>query len=125
MRKTILLVAALWAGVAGAQQVWRCGNSYSQQPCAGGVTLDTTDRPTSGDIAQARQAAKADQQRADALEKARLDQEKKAPRAQVMGAPQAPASAPQSAKKADPSKKDKKKAGPKEPAHFTAVAPKK
>lgn len=111
-------VAAAALG-AHAQQVWRCGNSYSQQPCPGGATLDVADPHRPADAARVARATKADQQRADALEKARLQQEKQAPRAQVMGAPQAPASAPQGARKAD-----KKKPGPKEPAHFTAVAPK-
>jgi hypothetical protein len=122
-KPAIAFTLALAACAAGAQQVWRCGNSYSQQPCPGGSPLDVTDPHRPADAARVERATKSDWQRAQALEKARLDQEKKAPRAQVMGGPQAPASAPQAAKKQD--KKDGKKAGPKEPAHFTAVAPKK
>lgn len=124
--KTLALavILSIAATVASAQQVWRCGNSYSQQPCPGGTPLDVTDPHRPADAARVARATKSDQQRADALEKARLEQERKAPRAQVMGAPQAAATPPQSTKKAD-KKQDKKKPAPKEPAHFTAVAPKK
>jgi len=116
--KFIAIILATATLAAHAQQVWRCGSSYSQAPCPDGVPLAVSDPRTASDAAKAAQVAKADQQRADAMEKARLDQEKKAPKAQVMGAPQAPASAPQA------DKKKAKKSGKKEPEHFTAVAPK-
>ena len=40
MQKNITLLAAVLALAspwAAAQTVWRCGNSYSQQPCPGGT----------------------------------------------------------------------------------------
>jgi hypothetical protein len=118
VRNFILAIAALSAFAANAQQVWRCGNTYSQAPCPDGVPFVAADPRTAAEASKADRVTQADQQRADAMEKARLDQEKKAPKAQVMGAPRAPASAP----KVD--KKPAKKAGKKEPEHFTAVGPK-
>lgn len=120
MKKLIAIALATTFLAAHAQQVWRCGNTYSQARCPDGIPLSASDPRSAADKAQAAQVAKADQQRAEAMEKARLDQEKKAPKAQVMGPAQAPASAPQADKK-----KAAKKSGRKEPEHFTAVAPKK
>ncbi|MCG2591776.1 hypothetical protein LZ009_03175 [Ramlibacter sp. XY19] len=114
-RKTLIAAIALAAaGAAGAQTMYRCGSSYSQQPCPGGSEIaGLAPRPAS-DIAQAKAAAHADAKRADAMEKARLQQEKNAPKAMVMG-PKEVASAP----KAVVAKKNK---GGK-PEEFTAVQP--
>ena len=117
-RKTIIAAIALAAaGAAGAQTMYRCGSSYSQQPCPGGSEIaGFAPRPAS-DIAQARAAAQADAKRADAMEKARLQQEKNAPKAMVMGPKEtAPAAAPRTV-----AAKDKKKGG--KPEEFTAVQP--
>jgi hypothetical protein len=110
---TAILVAA--TGAAGAQAVYRCGSSYGQQPCPGGseVAVPAAPRPAA-DVAQARAVAQADARRADALEKARLAQEKQAPKALVIG-PQMAASAA-----AKPVAHAKKKGKPEE---FTAVQP--
>ena len=103
------LVAASGSGVA--QPVFRCGSSYSHQPCAGGSTVASPDSaPDKGDAARAAGAARIDAQRAAALEKARLDQEKKAPKAIVMAAPAKPAA---SGKPTPPLRK---------PTEFKAVA---
>jgi len=108
-----LLVAA---GNAGAQPVYRCGNSYSQQPCAGGTALPASVTPSPADAAQARAAAQADARRADAMEKARLAQERQAPKALVIGPPQATPSAPTGHPGTRPAKGGKLE-------QFTAVAP--
>ena len=109
------IVLAVWSA-AGAQAVYRCGSSYSQQPCPGGneVASPIAPRPT-GDVAQARAAAQADMKRADAMEKARLAQEKNAPKATVMGTKEI-AAAP-----VKPASHAKEKKG--KPEEFTAVQP--
>lgn len=113
--RTILVPAVLaaLATAAGGQTVYRCGNSYVQQPCPGGTAVDVTDKVGPGDAARAGKAAAADAQRAEAMEKARLAQEKNAPKAVVI-APVAAASAPEGKAK---SKKSR------EPEHFTAKGP--
>jgi hypothetical protein len=89
-----LLAAALLAACAGAiaQPIYRCGNSYSQQPCEGGsVVAPPGVAPGKADAARAAAAARVDAQRAQELEKARLAQEKNAPRAIIIAAPATPA----------------------------------
>jgi hypothetical protein len=99
-KKMVMLAGALalaspWTG---AQTVWRCGSSYSQQPCPGGAAVSTSDRPTPAESALASRLATDDARRADAMEKARLAQERNAPKAIVIG-PQAPESVPVSTAK--------------------------
>jgi hypothetical protein len=89
-----ILAACLLATGAGAiaQPVFRCGNSYSPQPCEGGsMVAAPAAAPGKADADRAAAAAKVDAQRARELEKARLAQEKNAPRAIVIAAPAAPA----------------------------------
>ena len=118
-RNTLIAVLLALAGAAASgQTVWRCGNTYGTQPCAGGTLVDVgggTANPT--EAKRARQAAADDMKRADALEKARIAQEKEAPKGQVIGPKEAP---PEPAKE----KKDKK-AKPQDPKVFTATGPKK
>ena len=62
---------------ASAQNVYRCGNTYSQTPCDNGKTIDVTDSRTA---AQQKQAAAATSNRvaqAGVLEKERLAREKR------------------------------------------------
>ncbi len=84
MRHPVLLASLCLAACtfwtpASAQKVYRCGNSYSQTPCAGGKTLDTT---SAGSSIASKQAIDKENQRqveaARALEKARLEQEAEA-----------------------------------------------
>ncbi|MDB5858904.1 MAG: hypothetical protein JWQ76_2593 [Ramlibacter sp.] len=116
MNRNISIAAILLAaaGAVGAQAVYRCGSSYSQQPCPGASEVAAATPRPPADVAQARSVAQADMKRADAMEKARLAQEKNAPKALVIG-PQAAASAP-----ARPVAHAKKKGKPEE---FTAVQP--
>ena len=116
--KTVLLLSLAAAPVAAsAQTVYRCGNSYGSQPCAGGTAIDVTDRSTPADASRAGKLAEKDMKRAEAMEKERLAQEKNAPRALVIGPKEAPApvAAP----------KDKKKEKAVDPNVFTAAGPKK
>lgn len=120
--KNIILAAALAvaSAAAGAQAIWRCGNSYGTQPCAGGSTVETSAAaPSPEEAAKAAGAARADARRAGEMEKARLEQERKAPKATVMGPAQAP-QPPEAGRKAA-AKKDKGKG--KEATDFTAVVP--
>ena len=85
--KTLILAAALalaspWSG---AQTVWRCGNSYSQEPCAGGTAVPLSE-PVTGRPAPT-PVSNADGRLAAEMEKARLTQERNAPKAIVIGAP--------------------------------------
>lgn len=73
----IFLIAtiALSTG-AMAQNVYKCGDAYSQTPCPGGATVDAADQRTSVQKTQADLATRLDARAADAMEKARLQQEK-------------------------------------------------
>ena len=87
-RETLVLALALWAGAAAGQTVWRCGSSYSQQPCAGGTAV-TVSEPVTGRPA-ATPVANTDAKLAAEMEKARLAQERNAPKAIVIGPVEAP-----------------------------------
>jgi hypothetical protein len=119
-RKNLILAAglALAATAAGAQTVWRCGNSYSTQPCAGGTSFEAPPAPGKAEAARAEKAVLVDEKRAAVLEKARLAQERNAPRAIVITPVEAP--------KAEPEKKGKEKGkgkGSGKPETFTASVP--
>ncbi|HVE54422.1 MAG TPA: hypothetical protein VNB23_13670, partial [Ramlibacter sp.] len=76
-RTTFLGAALLLAAhAAGAQDIYRCGNSYGPRPCAGGSVVESQAGANAQDAAQARRNAQADAKRAEAMEKARLAQEK-------------------------------------------------
>jgi hypothetical protein len=112
---TLAAALALASPWAGAQTVWRCGNSYSEQPCAGGAAVSVAEPVTSRRVATP--VANTDAKLAAEMEKARLAQERNAPKAIVIG-PQEPASAPRGASARDGTKP---KAGKLE--QFSAVSP--
>ena len=70
------LFSAFFSVPAWAQTTYKCGNSYSQQPCPGGTVVDTADPRTSEQKKQAEQAIQRDAKLASELEKSRLQQEK-------------------------------------------------
>jgi hypothetical protein len=108
---TLLVAAAPWAG---AQQVWRCGNSYSQQPCPGATAVAVDDKRSPSELAAGARTAQDDLKRAEALQKMRLEAERSAPKAVVIASPpERAASAPQ--------RSATKKAG--RPDVFTASTP--
>ncbi|MDO8249764.1 MAG: hypothetical protein Q7T78_08640 [Rhodoferax sp.] len=86
----IFLIAffALSTG-AGAQNTYKCGSTYSQLPCAGGVVVDTADQRTSAQKTQADLTTDQNARTADAMEKARLRQEKMDIAANTPSAPKA------------------------------------
>ena len=122
-RYAVLFAALALAGtLASAQTVYRCGNSYGQQPCAAGTALDVTDRIAPADAARATKRTAEDMKRAEAMEKARLAQEKNAPKAIVIGPKEVPK--PEAREHGKPHKNKKKKKGKEEdPNLFTATAP--
>jgi len=61
---------------AWAQNIYKCGNSYSQQPCTGGSMVDTADSRSSVQKQAADQASQRNAQAAAALEKARQQKDK-------------------------------------------------
>jgi hypothetical protein len=108
-------LATLHAGAADT--VWRCGDSYSSQPCPGGKAVQADDPRTPQQRAQTLEAARKDARSADEMQKARLKEEAKPaqavmppPKAEELDVREPPAAIPGVAKK---------------PAYFTAVSPKK
>ena len=108
--------------VASAQNVYRCGNTYSQTPCPSGKSLDVTDNRSADQKKQTDAAAANSAKAGDNMEKSRLAQEKR-----DMAASKArpvvviPAAVPKVAAEPQPRAhaKRKKKASP----YFTAQAP--
>lgn len=102
-----------------AAKVYKCGNNYSQVPCADGVELNTPAEPSAQQQRAARKAAEQDEKAARTLEKERLDTEKAALKEQ-----QAAAKARSAKEQADGKEKTKgAKKSKKEPEYFTAKAP--
>jgi hypothetical protein len=111
----VLVVLSVSSSGAGAQQIYRCGDSYSQTPCPDGIVIDATDGRTKAQKTQADLATERAERAAAALEKARLQQEK----ATATHAPKvkAKASAPASKKRNSQAKKKK------ESEYFTVRIP--
>ncbi|MBC7917629.1 MAG: hypothetical protein H7Y28_07460 [Rhodoferax sp.] len=75
----IVLVAGLAMSTgAAAQSVYKCGNNYSQIPCADAVKLSTEDARTAAQKKDSEKAVARDMQAAKTMEKERLVEEKKA-----------------------------------------------
>jgi hypothetical protein len=117
---TLLIASSALSTGVNAQNIYRCGDSYSQSPCAGGVAVDASDSRTRAQQAQAAADTARARQAANALEKDRLKQEDAAERA-ARQAPQADAGKPPAAAHdTKPAHTSKKK--PKQPPYFTAHA---
>ena len=114
----LLLAASGWlAGPVQAQAVYRCGDSYSQQPCPGGKEVQVEDSRTAAQRLDTSQAAQREAKTADAMEKARLKEEAKV----------APAGIPpgKATDGGESAVKPVTMVKPKKPEQFTAVAPRK
>ena len=116
------VLLALSAAQMQAQNVYRCGSSYSQTPCPGSTPVDVADERSKTQKAQADAASRRDQQAAEAMEKNRLQQEDR--QARMAGAKSgAPGAA--SAPSGDPSQLKSRPHGAKkgrQPEYFTASA---
>jgi hypothetical protein len=113
----LCMAACSWIAPAAAQQIYRCGDSYSQQRCAGGTLVQAEDARSAGQSSQTRQAAERDAKAADAMEKARLKEEGKPAQAYIPPA-KVQETAPQTSSTESGAKAKK-------PAYFTATSPKK
>jgi hypothetical protein len=113
----LLLALCALAAPAQAQTVYRCGESYSNQPCPGATAIAVDDPRSAAQRAQTDAATQRDARSAQLLETERLRQEGKPAPATILASPAKPA----------PAAADKKLAGakPKKPAHFTAASPRK
>ena len=107
-----------------AQTVYRCGSTYGQIPCPGGVTVDVNDSRTDAQKAQTDAATRRIATTAMQMERERIALEKSV-RGPAMGNHRAAHSGTPPVKvapaKAQPPKVGNKKTGP-EPEHFTASA---
>jgi hypothetical protein len=112
----LLLAGALgWVIPGAAETVYRCGDSYSPQPCPGGKAVQADDPRSASQRAQTRDAARRDAKVADEMQKSRLKEEVKPaqaimppPKAEALDPPETPVASPGVAKK---------------PAYFTAASP--
>ncbi len=112
----------LLATVAQGQTVYRCGNSYSQQPCPGGAAIEASDARTPEQRKAQEAGARHERRVADRLEKERLKEEAAAARAaeqadKAQRAADKAAQKPATAKKNQPAKD-------KLPAYRAPAAPK-
>jgi len=108
-----------------AQNIYKCGNSYSQTPCPGASTLNLVDARDAAQKSQSDAATRRDHSLAEALEKDRVAQEK-------IAAIRPPVAEPVVAAKATPQSDDgvvhkitPKRIGPKhkKPTAFIAEVP--
>jgi hypothetical protein len=84
-RPWILVLACAGWPLAHAQAIYRCGDSYSQQPCAGGTQVAAPPAaPSASDRSQAAAAALRDARLADSMEKDRVRREAQAGSAPVI-----------------------------------------
>ncbi len=75
---TIFIVFLALCTGASAQNVYKCGNSYSQTPCPGAQTINVDDARTAAQKKQTEAAVRWDAKEAQSLEKTRMAQEKAA-----------------------------------------------
>jgi len=103
---------------AGAQKIYKCADSYSQFPCPDGIVVNTLDPRSRAQKEQTDLATRRDANTAEAMEKARLAQEKKDLAANL---PPSKTSRPAASKKTVAKQLTRKKK--KEPEYFTAQVP--
>lgn len=75
---TLLIASYALSTGAWGQTVYRCGANYSQTPCPGAVTVEAGDARSPQQKVQADKAIARDMATANALEKARLQEETRA-----------------------------------------------
>ncbi len=108
----IFIAITLAATAAQGQNVYKCGNSYSQTPCVDGKTVDVSDPRSAAQKAEADATTRRGAKAADVMERSRLREE-----AQMRAANRA--AAPKPAKAAAPKKTKKEKP----PEYFIAPHP--
>lgn len=75
---SFLIAASAYSISSRAENVYKCGASYSATPCPGGSLLELNDKRDPAQRQQTQEAARQDAQQANVLEKERLAQEKAA-----------------------------------------------
>jgi hypothetical protein len=125
----LLFLALLGGAHAADGAVYRCGQTYQQQPCDGGQAVGATDARTADQRRDAQAAAAAERRQASGLAAARREREKQtAPQAEpvVIGArpAQAAASTPAAVKTTHKPKR-RKPDRPDEPRYAAPAAAKK
>lgn len=124
MRIALLSIASctLWTGVS-AQNAYKCGNSYSQTPCPGGIAIDPSDprsssQKTQADLIRMREAKAADAMATARQQQAKIDQKTHSPRT-------VPTKTRVTQNEHEPTRNTptKQLAKRKEPAYFTAQVP--
>jgi hypothetical protein len=111
-----LALCAQWTHAA-AQTVYRCGESYSNQPCPGGAVIATGDSRTPAQRAESNATTKREAAAAGRMEQERLKQEAKPAQAVIP--------VPMREEEVAVADRTAPKAKTKKPELFTAVAPKK
>ncbi len=119
-----LFLIATCAISTGAQaaKIYKCGNNYSQVPCADGVELHTPAAPSAQQQRAARKVAEQDEKAARILEKERLTAEKVALKEQQAAEKSRKAQEKSQDKAAEKEKAKDAKKSKKEPEFFTAKA---
>jgi len=123
-RRIAIVCMALCTGIGTVQAqeasgAWRCGNTYTDQPCTGGRAVALDAAPSTDQAREAERNTWRTQAAADRMERDRLRQEKAAP-SPLIHLPK-PTQAVSPAEPAHPAAKKKK--GRKEPDFFTAAGP--
>jgi hypothetical protein len=123
---TIFIALCAMQTTAFGQQLYRCGNTYSESPCPGGIALDSPGTPNPAQKAAADEATQRDAAAATKLEKARLTQEKQQRQERLAATKVAQkAEKEKRSKELKASKAEKtaakKKAAKKAPEYFTAT----
>ena len=91
----MVAIALLFSsGIAAAQTIYRCGNSYTRVPCPDGRALDVGDPRSAAQRAEARRVAAAEKQLGDTMARDRRQAEAEArPTGPASLSPSRPASA--------------------------------
>jgi hypothetical protein len=76
-RQLIIALLASACGAAGAQTIYRCGNTYSEQPCPAGTTVEAARPADPAEVAASRKETERQMKVAGEMEKARLKEEDK------------------------------------------------
>ena len=113
-----LVAACAATAQAQSQPVYRCGNSYSQQPCAAAATIEVDDSRSAAQQNQTSAAAQRDMKAAKAMEESRLKEEAKASPGYVPPSKEEPPAA-------DAPKPETVSGKAAKSRYFTAVAPRK
>ena len=99
MNPKLMLAAAVaactWLSPVAGQTVYRCGDSYSQQPCPDAKAVPAEDPRTAVQRRESLQATQRDAQAAHRMEEARLKEEARAPRAPADAVPAKPSAPPE------------------------------